>query len=86
MEIRILYLPRFAREYKKISRPIQVLAEKKEKLFRKNPFDTRLKTHKLHGELADFWAFSLDQKYRIIFDFFDEQTIRFYRIGTHDIY
>ena len=65
---------------------IKTLAEKKEKTFRKNPFDRRLKTHKLHGELNEFWAFSINFQYRIIFDFADENTVRFYSVGRHNIY
>lgn len=84
--MKILYLPRFRKEYRKVSAEIQDLAEEKEKIFRKNPFDSALKTHKLHGELASFWAFSVNYKYRIIFDFADEKTARFYSIGNHDIY
>ncbi len=84
--MKILYLPRFQKEYRKIPSEIQDLAEKKEKIFRGNPFDSALKTHKRHGELAGFWAFSLNYKYRIIFDFADKNTVRFYSIGDHDIY
>ena len=84
--MKILYLPRFEREYKKLPKEIQELADEKERIFRKNPFDSKLKTHKLHGPLSDFWAFSVGQKYRIIFDFTNKNTIRFYSIGDHDIY
>ncbi len=83
----ILYLPAFARQYKKLPTEIQNLAEKKEILFRENPFDPRLKTHKLSGALEGFYAFSINSSYRIIFDFEDKKhTARFYRVGTHDIY
>lgn len=84
--MKILYLPKFAREYKKLPRRIQELAERREKMFRKNPFDPRLKTHKLHGELGDFYSFSINYEYRIIFDFLDGETVRFYKVGTHNIY
>ena len=84
--MKILYLPRFQKEYRKIPSEIHDLAEKKEKIFRKNSFDSVLKTHKLHGALAGFWAFSLNYKYRIIFDFADKNIVRFYSIGAHDIY
>ena len=47
MEIR--YSSKFKRQYKKLSKEVKVHAEKREVLFRKNPFDSRLKTHKLHG-------------------------------------
>lgn len=52
----ILYLPKFARQYKKLPSLVKEHAEKKEKIFRKNPFDPRLKTHKLTGPLEGFLA------------------------------
>ena len=84
MEIR--YRPRFAREFKKLPRDIQKLAEKREILFRKDPSDLRLKTHKLHGDLEGFSAFSVDYRYRIIFVFLEKEGVEFYSIGDHDIY
>lgn len=65
---------------------IKNLAEKKETVFRQDPFDRGLKTHKLHGVLEGFYAFSLTAEHRIIFDFADKNTVRFYDIGDHDIY
>lgn len=82
----ILYLPKFARQYKKLPLQIKERAEEKEKIFRRNPFDSQLKTHKLTGQLEGFFAFSVDHSYRIIFDFADPKTVRFYEIGDHDIY
>ncbi|OHA89762.1 MAG: hypothetical protein A3C70_00690 [Candidatus Zambryskibacteria bacterium RIFCSPHIGHO2_02_FULL_43_14] len=84
--MKILYLPKFRRIYKRIPENIKDLAERKEKIFRNNPLDHSLKTHKLHGELGNFWAFSINYQYRIIFDFADKDTVRFYSIGKHDIY
>ncbi|MFA5831083.1 MAG: type II toxin-antitoxin system mRNA interferase toxin, RelE/StbE family [Candidatus Paceibacterota bacterium] len=82
----IFYSPKFAREYKKLSDEVKSVAEAKEEIFRKYPFDPRLKTHKLTGEFEGFLSFSINYSYRIIFDFADKNTVRFYRIGTHDIY
>lgn len=84
MEIR--YRNRFLKEYKKLSQIIKNVAEKKETIFRKNPFDSRLKTHKLSGPLEGFLAFSISSKYRVIFAFVDKDTVEFYSIGNHDIY
>jgi mRNA-degrading endonuclease YafQ of YafQ-DinJ toxin-antitoxin module len=67
----IFYSSKFLREYKKLSIDIKRSAEKTEKIFRQNPYDPRLKTHKLTGPLNDFWAFSVTHSYRI---------------GSHDIY
>ena len=84
--MKILYSRKFAKEYKKLSNHVKDLAEEKEKIFRKDPFDSKLRTHKLSGKLKNFWAFSIDRKNRIIFDFDDEKNVRFYSVGGHDIY
>lgn len=84
MEIR--YSPKFRRQYKKLPRDIKARAEKREVIFRKDPFDRRLKTHKLHGSQEGFMSFSVDYSYRIIFEFDGADTVIFYEIGTHDIY
>ncbi len=84
MEIR--YTSRFEREYRKLSSIIKNEAKKKEIVFRSNPFDNRLKTHKLKGLLAGFWSFSISYNYRIIFMFKNKDIVEFYSVGNHDIY
>lgn len=84
--MKIYYSSKFAREYKRLPLKVKNLAEKKEKIFRQNPFDQRLKTHKLTGRLKEFWSFSLDESYRIIFEFADEDNIWFHSVGSHEIY
>lgn len=82
----LYYSPKFIRSYKKLPKRIKNLAEKKETLFIKNPFNKSLETHKLHGDFVGFLAFSVNKNYRIVFDFIDESVVRFYDVGTHDIY
>lgn len=84
--MKILYLPKFARQYKKLPDNIKDLTDEKEKIFRQDPFNPKLKTHKLHGELNGYWSFSISYNYRIIFDFVSKEIIRFYSIGNHNIY
>ena len=84
--MKILYYSKFPREFKKLPSEIKQLSAEREKIFRENPFDSRLKTHKLSGELKGFWSFSVDYSYRIIFEFADDGIVRFYSIGNHDIY
>lgn len=84
--MKIYYSTKFAREYKKLPGKIKLVAEKKEKIFRKNPFHHQLKTHKLAGKLKSYWAFSLDYQHRIIFEFADKDRIWFHSVGTHEIY
>lgn len=84
--MKIYYSSKFAKEYKQLSQKIKSQAEKKEKIFRKNPFDPRLKTHKLTGKLKQYHAFSIDYQYRIIFERIDTETIWFHSVGTHEVY
>ena len=65
----IIYSSKFAREYEKLPKHIKDIAEEHEAFFRENPFDPKLKTHKLKGKLSGFLSFSIRIKYRIIFEF-----------------
>lgn len=82
----IYYTAKFARDYKKLPLALKREAEKREALFRANPFDARLRTHKLHGELRGFLSFSITYSHRIVFQFDDEGNIWFHAIGDHSVY
>lgn len=83
----IIYSSKFAREYKKLPSNIKNIAEEQEILFRKDPFGSKLKTHKLKGKLSGFLSFSIGYKYRIIFEFAkNKKTVYFHSVGVHDIY
>lgn len=84
--MKIYYSSKFAREYKRLSLSIKKVAENREKIFREDPFDTRLNTHKLKGKLKFFWSFSVNNQYRIIFEFADRDIIWFHSVGDHSIY
>lgn len=84
--MQIYYSSKFEREYKKISKKIKRLAQEKELIFRNNPFTSTLNTHKLSGRLQEYWAFSIDNKYRIIFEFVEKDIVWFHSIGDHSIY
>jgi addiction module RelE/StbE family toxin len=50
-----------------------------------NPFQQSLKTHKLSGELKEFYACSLNYEFRIAFLFeIKDDEIILTNIGTHD--
>jgi mRNA-degrading endonuclease YafQ of YafQ-DinJ toxin-antitoxin module len=55
-------------------------------LFILDPFDSRLKTHKLSGKLKNLWSFSVEYDLRVIFFFTKDQPKKaiFIDIGTHD--
>ena len=78
--------PRFDKSYRKLPTEIKEKAKKREKIFRKNCFDPRLKTHKLHGKEKEAWAFDINYHYRIKFIFLSDREVLFLDIGPHDIY
>ena len=82
----IYYSSKFAKEYRRLPRKIKLLAEKKEIIFRKDPYDPSLKTHKLTGRLKDYYSLSIDYQYRIVFEFVKKDTVWFHSVGTHEIY
>ncbi len=82
----ILTTSGFRRKFKKLGKEIKTAAIERELLFRDNPFDPKLKTHKLHGKYRRYWAFSVTNTYRIMFDFITEHSVAFIDIDTHDLY
>lgn len=82
--VRLFTSPKFERNYKKLSIHIKVKAEEKERIFVEAPFDSRLRTHKLHGKDKEYWAYWVDRKYRIMFLFLNDHEVLYVDIGTHD--
>jgi len=84
--VEIFYSPKFLKTYKKIPSRIKMLAEKKEKIFRNDPHDKRLRTHGLTGELEGRESFWVNYQYRIVFRYIGDKKVQFLVIGTHEIY
>lgn len=83
---RIHVTSEFARAYRRLPGFLKDPTKKKDKLFRQNALDSRLHTHKLKGALKDYWAYSVNASYRILFRFVGSDEVIYYDIGTHDIY
>ncbi|OHA26538.1 MAG: hypothetical protein A3C06_03100 [Candidatus Taylorbacteria bacterium RIFCSPHIGHO2_02_FULL_46_13] len=84
----IYYHPRFQRSYRGLEQKTKMRAEARLEIFKKNPFDSRLGTHRLHGKLKKQLSYSVNSQYRILFEFLnkDKTEVIFLDIGTHDIY
>lgn len=54
--------------------------------FANEPFDSKLKTHKLSGKLKGLWSFSVEKNTRVVFYFTKDNPPRavFVDIGSHD--
>lgn len=84
--MRIDFSSSFLKTYRKLSKEVVDQFEAKENIFFTNPFHPSLKTHKLSGSMKDYYAFSVNYKYRVVFKFLTKDIIVFISIGTHDIY
>jgi addiction module RelE/StbE family toxin len=85
--LKVKYTKPFLKQFKKLSPAIQKKAKLAIKKFEKNPKDKSLKAHKLSGELKDFYSFSVDYKYRIVFEIRKEtKEINLLKIGDHKVY
>ena len=52
--------------------------------FSQNPFDPKLRTHKLTGKLKGLWSFSVAYDCRVIFRFINDHDVLLIDIGSHD--
>lgn len=82
---RIYYHPQFQRSFLSLPDDVQKAAKIKIILFKNDPFDFSLKTHKLHGKLKNHWSFTIKGQYRVLF-IFEKADVILLDIGPHDIY
>ncbi len=88
--IEVAFSNSFKRAYKKKIKghsELENLFKNKLSIFLNNPFDNRLRTHKLSGKLSEIWSFSVTFSIRVTFIFVDEKKVLLESIGTHeDVY
>jgi len=86
--VEIYLAPRFKKTYISLQGKIKIKAAEKEKIFKQNTFHSSLDTHRLHGKWQNYWSFSVNKSYRIMFQFLDatKTKVVFINIGTHEIY
>lgn len=77
---------RFKRSFKKLPLHIQKDFEQKIKIFFNNVFHPSLHTHKLNGNLADYYGFYLRDGFRVLFDFEEPNTVLLVNVGSHEDY
>ena len=84
--IEIHFSKSFDRLMRKIeSEMLESISEKIEE-FREKDNHQRLKVHKLKGRLAGFYAFSIDYKYRIVFQWLSSNSALLLDFGDHSVY
>lgn len=86
MMLRVVYTPYFLRRYNKLPRLLQAEVQEKIGLFKQDPRHPFLKTHKLKGDLRNYYSFSVNYACRIIFEYDSRNTVALLSVGGHDIY
>ena len=84
--IQVVYTPGFIRQYNKLSKPLREEVREKISLFQQDPQHPFLKTHKLKGKMRHQWSFSVNYKYRIVFEYDSKTVVALLFVGNHDIY
>lgn len=84
--LEVLYKPVFTKQYKKLPETLKLEIKERISLFREDPVHPFLKTHKLHGILKNNWSFSVNYKYRIVFQYLSKEKVVLLCVGDHEIY
>lgn len=84
--VRVEVTTRFQRAFDRLPPHLQQLTVQRVAIFAANPFDPRLRTHKLKGKLQAFWSFSVTGAHRVMVTFPQAGMALLHDVGTHDIY
>ncbi|MBA3789516.1 type II toxin-antitoxin system mRNA interferase toxin, RelE/StbE family [Patescibacteria group bacterium] len=84
----IEYAPEFIRTWKKLPRDLQDEVIDRIELFQHQRNHSSLKVHKLKGDLRSKWSFSVNFRYRIIFQYAgkSKDVAQLLDIGDHTVY
>ncbi len=83
----IAFSSSFKRAFKKRiegRKPLEDKFWKRVEMFKNDPHDARLRTHKLSGDLQEFWSFCIEYDVRVVFQFATPNRAVFTEIGSHD--
>lgn len=86
MSINLRYRPEFIRLYNKLECSLQDEIKEKIVLFKDLENHRSLKVHKLHGRFRDCYSFSVNYKFRIVFEYLNKTTASLMTVGDHDMY
>lgn len=82
----LIWTPKFVKSVEKFCKKNPELVERFKSTIRQiesEPFHPILKTHKLKGEMSQFYSCSINYYYRIIIEI-NQDSVVLLNIGTHD--
>lgn len=84
--LKIYFSNFFIKKIKKLKDDLQDEVFEKINLLKDESNHQSLKVHKLHGRFSKYYSFSVNYKYRIVFDYLSKKEIRLHDFGGHEIY
>ena len=84
--ISLVYTKTFIKQVKKLDGSLVEEIIKKTELFKNPENHKQLKVHKLHGRLSDKYAFSVNHKDRILFQYVSKNEVYLLSLENHDGY
>lgn len=81
--MRVVASSGFLRRARKLRPPRDQLLRAALRRFAADPRDPLLRTHKLTGDLAEYWSFSVDDDLRVLFRW-EGEVCFLVGLGTHD--
>lgn len=82
----ILFKQTFIRQFNKLENDLQEEVLEKIDVFKNTDNYKILKVHKLKGKLNDEYSFSINYRFRIVFNYLSKKEVVFLYIGDHDVY
>lgn len=82
----VSFLPSFLKNASKLPLSLQDEIYERIALFKSDSSHPFLKVHKLHGMFKDNWSFSVNYRYRIIFQYLSKDEVILLAVGDHEIY
>ena len=80
------YTTSFIRQFKSLTPEIKEAAHEAIEAFEDRKNHARLKVHKLKEHLRGSYAFSIDYRLRIVFDYSKPDKAVLHTMGDHDVY
>ena len=81
--MQVIASSRFLRRARELRSPRDELSRAALRRFAADPLDPLLRTHKLKGDLGDYWAFRVDDDLRVLFRW-EGEVCFLVAMGTHD--
>lgn len=82
----IAFASKFLRQMADLEDKLQEEVYEKIGLFKDRRNHKALKVHKLHGRLQGRYSFSVNYRFRIVFEYEDKDTAVLLTVGDHQVY